>query len=57
MKTNSLEIPQINFDENGELKIIASESSSKDDFDFFSGKIQHSEQKIKNEICQFKRMD
>jgi hypothetical protein len=38
MKTNSLEIPKINFDEKGELIIIASESSSKDDFDFFQGK-------------------
>jgi hypothetical protein len=35
MKSDSLEIPKIQFDENGALLIVASESSSKDDFDFF----------------------
>ncbi|WP_290970858.1 hypothetical protein [Flavobacterium sp.] len=42
MESQSLEIPKLQFDENGELIITASQSSSKDDFDFFLGKINHS---------------
>lgn len=38
MTNNNLEIPKVAFDENGQLIIKASESSSKDDFDFFQGK-------------------
>lgn len=34
MATKNFEIPKINFDENGELIIIASPTSSKNDFDF-----------------------
>ena len=38
MLEENIEIPKINFDENGELIIYASPSSSKNDFDFFEGK-------------------
>lgn len=51
MKTDSLEIPAIHFDENGELIIIASESSSKDDFDFFQGKSVIRNKKLKKRFA------
>jgi hypothetical protein len=38
MTAEKIEIPKINFDKNGELLIIASPNSSKNDFDFFEGK-------------------
>ncbi|MCD0471677.1 hypothetical protein [Flavobacterium sp. JAS] len=51
MKNDSLEIPQIHFDENGELLIVASESSSKDDFDFFQGKSVIRNKKLKQRFA------
>lgn len=51
MTTGSLEIPKINFDEKGELIIIASESSSKDDFDFFEGKSSIRNKKLKQRFA------
>ena len=47
MKPDSLEIPKIQFDENGALLIVASEYSSKDDFDFFQGKSIIKNKKLK----------
>src|SRR4051812_16599470 len=51
MTTDSLEIPKIHFDENGELIIVASESSSKDDFDFFQGKSVIRNKKLKQRFA------
>ncbi len=53
MINNSLEIeiPKVNFDENGALLIIASESSSKDDFDFFQGKSIIRNKKLKKRFA------
>jgi len=47
MLNASLEIPKLNFDEEGKLIIVASESSSKDDFDFFQGKSNIRNKKLK----------
>jgi hypothetical protein len=47
MLNASLEIPKLNFDEEGKLLIVASESSSKDDFDFFQGKSNIRNKKLK----------
>ncbi len=51
MENENLEIPEINFDENGELIIVASESSSKDDFDFFQGKSFIQNKKLKQRFA------
>ncbi|WP_431244602.1 hypothetical protein ACQ9BO_10155 [Flavobacterium sp. P21] len=51
MEDETLEIPEIKFDENGELIIIASESSSKDDFDFFQGKSFIRNKKLKQRFA------
>ncbi|MDQ6469140.1 hypothetical protein RB619_00705 [Flavobacterium sp. LHD-80] len=50
MENENLEIPKIHFDENGELIINASESSSKDDFDFFQGKSNIRNKKLKQRL-------
>ncbi len=42
-----LEIPKISFDENGELIITPSSTSSKHDFDFFEGKTKIHNKKLK----------
>jgi len=47
MLNASLEIPKLNFDEEGKLRIVASESSSKNDFDFFQGKSNIRNKKLK----------
>jgi hypothetical protein len=54
MKTDSIEIPEINFNENGELLIVASETSSKDDFDFFQGKSVIRNKKLKQRFANSK---
>ncbi len=47
MKENEkLDIPQVNFDKDGELIILATPSSSKHDFDFFEGKWQLHNKKL-----------
>jgi len=51
METNSLKIPEIKFDEKGELIITASEFSSKDDFDFFQGKSMIQNKKLKTRFA------
>ncbi|MDP5200137.1 hypothetical protein [Flavobacterium sp. DG2-3] len=48
---NNIEIPQLIFDENGELIISASDSSSKNDFDFFIGKSTIRNKKLKKRLC------
>ncbi len=45
-----LEIPKISFDKNGELKITASPSSSHHDFDFFEGKWDLHNKKLKSRL-------
>lgn len=45
-----LEIPKINFDNNGNLIITASSSSSKNDFDFFEGKWNLRNKKLKTRL-------
>jgi len=45
-----LEIPKINFDNNGNLIITASASSSKNDFDFFVGKWRLHNKKLKTRL-------
>ncbi|MFH7012544.1 hypothetical protein ACHRV5_11780 [Flavobacterium sp. FlaQc-52] len=51
MKNNSLEIPKLNFDANGSLVIVASETSSKHDFDFFQGKSIIQNRKLKKRFA------
>ena len=46
----SLKIPKVNFDKNGELVIIASPNSSKNDFDFFQGKWKLHNKKLKTRL-------
>lgn len=50
MKNDSLKIPELNFDEKGELIITASDSSSKNDFDFFKGKSNIINKKLKTRL-------
>ena len=45
-----LEIPKISFDSKGELVITSTENSSKHDFDFFEGKWQLKNKKLKNRL-------
>jgi hypothetical protein len=47
---DSIEIPKINFDKNGELIITASPTSSKTDFDFFEGKWDLKNKKLKSKL-------
>ena len=47
---DNLKIPIINFDLNGELIIIPSVTSSKNDFDFFVGKWQLNNKKLKTRL-------
>ena len=49
---NTLEIPQLRFDTDGELVLTASTSSSKNDFDFFEGKWQLRNKKLKSRLNQ-----
>jgi hypothetical protein len=51
MRNDHLKIPELNFDENGALIITASESSSKNDFDFFKGKSNIINKKLKKRLC------
>lgn len=46
----NLEIPQLNFDKNGELVITASPNSSKHDFDFYQGKWKLHNKKLKSRL-------
>ena len=46
-----LEIPKINFAANGDLLITPSASSSKHDFDFFEGKWQLKNKKLKSRLA------
>lgn len=52
MITNNdhIEIPKINFDANGEFIITASATSSNHDFDFFEGKWQLRNKKLKSRL-------
>ncbi|CAI2767261.1 hypothetical protein ACHRVW_07995 [Flavobacterium collinsii] len=50
MKNDILKIPQIHLNENGELIITASDSSSKYDFDFFQGKSDILNKKLKQRL-------
>ena len=47
---DTLEIPKISFDTNGELIILASQTSSKHDFDFFEGKWKIHNKKLKSRL-------
>ncbi|MRX41029.1 hypothetical protein GJU43_17225 [Flavobacterium sp. LC2016-23] len=51
MRNDHLKIPELDFDENGALIITASESSSKNDFDFFKGKSNIINKKLKKRLC------
>jgi hypothetical protein len=50
MATENIEIPKVNFDSNGELIITASSTSSKNDFDFFVGKWNLNNKKLKSKL-------
>jgi hypothetical protein len=50
--TENIDIPEINFDAQGELIITASPTSSKHDFDFFEGKWQLHNKKLKSRLNQ-----
>jgi len=52
MKNDNLKIPELNFDEKGELIITASDSSSKNDFDFFKGKSNIINKKLKTRLSK-----
>lgn len=45
-----IEIPKISFDDNGELVITASPTSSKNDFDFYQGKWKLKNKKLKTRL-------
>jgi hypothetical protein len=47
---DTLDIPEISFDSNGELEIVASPNSSKYDFDFYEGKWQLQNRKLKSRL-------
>ncbi len=47
---DTLDIPEISFDSNGELEIVASSTSSKHDFDFYEGKWQLLNRKLKSRL-------
>jgi hypothetical protein len=49
---DTLEIPKLRFDTDGELILTASTSSSKNDFDFFEGKWQLRNKKLKSRLNQ-----
>ena len=46
----SVEIPKVSFDKNGELVITASSNSSKHDFDFYQGKWKLHNKKLKTRL-------
>jgi hypothetical protein len=48
--TENKEVPEINFDENGELMVMPASTSSKNDFDFFMGKWQLQNKKLKERL-------
>jgi hypothetical protein len=50
VSNDSLDIPKLNFDSNGELIITAAFSSSKHDFDFFEGKWKLHNKKLKSRL-------
>ena len=52
MHTNKddIKIPEVKFDDNGDLVIVASPSSSKQDFDFFEGKWKLHNKKLKTRL-------
>ena len=50
MKNENIEIPKLKFDSNGEIIIIPSESSSKNDFDFYEGKWNLKNKKLKSKL-------
>ncbi len=47
LKNENIEIPKLNFDTNGEIIIIPSTNSSKHDFDFYEGKWNLKNNKLK----------
>ena len=51
LTNNLLEIPKINFAANGDLLITPSITSSKNDFDFFEGKWQLENKKLKSRLA------
>ncbi len=52
ISNDHLEIPEVNFDTNGELVIVPSPTSSKHDFDFFEGKWKLFNKKLKSRLSQ-----
>ena len=50
MKNENVEIPKLNFDTNGEIIIIPSINSSKHDFDFYEGKWDLKNKKLKSKL-------
>jgi hypothetical protein len=50
MHSSEIAIPNIAFDENGNLKIAASPGSSKNDFDFYEGKWRLHNKKLKTRL-------
>lgn len=51
MHNMDIQIPKILLDNRGELIINPSETSSKNDFDFYQGKWQLRNKKLKNRLC------
>jgi len=48
--TENIAIPKVSFDETGELLIVAAPTSSKNDFDFFEGKSNIHNRKLKSRL-------
>lgn len=49
-KSNTLDLPKLNFTATGDLEIVATPSSSKHDFDFFEGKWNLHNKKLKSRL-------
>ena len=49
-QTNNAEMPKMNFDQNGELIITASSTSSNHDFDFYEGKWNIHNRKLRSRL-------
>lgn len=50
MQIENIKIPKVNFDKNGEILIIPSATSSKTDFNFFEGKWNLNNKKLKSKL-------
>jgi hypothetical protein len=50
INNSKMEIPKVTFDKNGNLEIVASPTSSKNDFDFYVGNWKLHNRKLKTRL-------